>query len=92
MYIIQFFYYCRFSVGSMGRLCVGLYVLFIEKWLEHFPVNQFLILQLETYNLSPQSYINKIIKFLSLDMPLNEEEKGLLINKMIQKEIGNKNK
>ena len=31
---------CRFGVGGWGRICIGLYVLFIEKWLEHFTMDQ----------------------------------------------------
>jgi len=85
------YHICRFGVGSNGRLCVGLYVLFLEKWLEHFPLKQFLVLRLETYRQSPQQYMNKVIEFLSLDMPAAATEKDLLLNNMIEKKTGNKN-
>ena len=36
---------------------MGLYFLFLEKWLEHFPPERFLIMRLEDYDLDPKAYM-----------------------------------
>jgi hypothetical protein len=61
----------RYSFGQAGwgRLGIGLYVLFIEKWLEHFPPNQFLVLRLEDFKIDPQAYMEKVFSFLDLKEP-----------------------
>lgn len=38
-------------------MSIGLYFLFLEKWLEHFKPEQFLILRLEDYDLDPKAYM-----------------------------------
>jgi ankyrin repeat protein len=44
-----------------------LYSLFLEKWLEHFPIDQFLVLRLEDYHQDPKAYMQRIFAFLGLD-------------------------
>lgn len=43
-----------------------MYVLYIEKWLEHFPPSQFLVVRLEDYDSQPKAYMERIFKFLSV--------------------------
>lgn len=61
----------RFAVGGWGRLAIGLYVLFLEKWFEHFNPNQFLVLRLESYEENPQGYLMDIFRFLQINQPNN---------------------
>ena len=56
----------KFAIGGWGRMSISLYILFIEKWLEHFSIDQFLILRLEDYDDDPASYMRKVFKFLEL--------------------------
>jgi hypothetical protein len=51
--------------GGWGRLSIGLYALFYEKWLEHFSPDQFLVARLEDY--TP-------FKFLGFDEPENWDQ------------------
>ena len=53
-----------FGVGGHGRLNIGLYILFIEKWIEHFTPDQFLVVRLEDYALNPRAYMSTIFNFL----------------------------
>jgi hypothetical protein len=59
----------EFAVGGTGRLGIGLYVLFIEKWLEHFSPDQFLVVRLEDYEQDPRAYMTTLFNFLGLDEP-----------------------
>ena len=59
----------RFAVGGWGRLSIGLYALFLEKWLEHFAPDQFLVVRLEDYEADPHSYMAGIFRFLDLAEP-----------------------
>ncbi len=59
----------HFAVGGWGRISIGLYVLFLEKWLEHFDMEQFLVVRLEDYDLDPQGYLLKVFRFLQLSEP-----------------------
>lgn len=59
----------KFAVGGWGRLSIGLYSLYLEKWLEHFPPDQFLVVRLEDYELDPRPYMQKIFHFLGLSEP-----------------------
>ncbi len=59
----------RFAVAGWGRLSIGLYVLFLEKWLEHFSLSKFLVLRLEDYEKDPQKYMERVFSFLDLEMP-----------------------
>jgi Sulfotransferase domain len=58
-----------FGIAGWGRITIGLYALFIEKWLEHFAPEQFLITRLEDYEKDPKAYMTRIFKFLDLPMP-----------------------
>ena len=80
--------HCRFGKGGWGRLNIGLYVLFLEKWLEHFTLDQFLILRLESYAESPEKYIMKILSFLKLSIPTGKARESF-ISKLLQGDIEN---
>ena len=56
-------------MGGHGRLSIGLYILFIEKWLEHFTPDQFLVVRLEDYELNPRQYMSTIFNFLGAEQP-----------------------
>jgi hypothetical protein len=61
----------RFGVGGWGRLSIGLYSLYLEKWLEHFRPDQFFVVRLEDYGSDPQGYMKGIFDFLGLEEPKN---------------------
>lgn len=52
---------------------VGLYVAFIEKWLEHFSLNQFHIVRLEDYHSDPMGYMKGVFQFLDLDVNMDKQ-------------------
>jgi len=56
----------RFGKAGWGRLNIGMYVAFIEKWLEHFDKGQFLVVKLEDYDEDPRAYLEKVFRFLGL--------------------------
>jgi hypothetical protein len=66
----------QFGVAGYGRLTIGLYILFIEKWLEHFDSSQFLIVRLENYERNPREYMNQIFTFLNVSLLVSERERG----------------
>ena len=59
----------NFARGGWGRLSIGLYSLFLEKWLEHFAPEQFLVVRLEDYEADPRGYMSRIFSFLELEEP-----------------------
>jgi hypothetical protein len=59
----------RFGVGGSGRLSIGLYVLFLEKWIEHFAPEQFLVMRMEDYDKNPKEHLNRIFNHLGLAVP-----------------------
>jgi hypothetical protein len=59
----------RFAVAGWGRISIGLYVLFIEKWLEHFSLDQFLVVRLEDYTIDPRAHMQRVFDFLELPNP-----------------------
>lgn len=61
----------KFARGGWGRLSIGLYVLYLEKWLEHFSPQQFLVLRLEDYEADPKAYMKRVYDFLDVGEPLN---------------------
>jgi hypothetical protein len=61
----------RFAVAGWGRISIGLYVLFIEKWLEHFSFDQFLVVRLEDYEIDPRAHMQRVFDFLELPEPRN---------------------
>lgn len=63
----------QFGLAGYGRLSIGLYVLYLEKWLEHFDPSQFLVVRLEDYSANPKGYMTKVFAFLGLDIP-NEQD------------------
>ena len=69
-----------FAVAGWGRLSIGLYSLFLAKWLEHFPPSQFLVLRLEDYEADPKSYLRKVVAFLDLEEP-GESAWAAMLNK-----------
>jgi hypothetical protein len=75
----------KFAVGGHGRIAISLYVLFIEKWLEHFSRDQFLIMRLEDYHDDPASHMRRVFKFLELDEPENW-------NEILTTKVANKNR
>jgi hypothetical protein len=66
----------KFGVAGYGRLGIGLYVLFIEKWLEHFDPSQFLIVRLENYEQNPREYMSQIFTFLNVSLPSDDPTAG----------------
>lgn len=48
------------------------------KWLEHFPIEQFLFLMLEEFNEDPREYMLKVFRFLDLPEPSEEEWSHIL--------------
>lgn len=52
--------------GRTGILSTGLYVYFLEKWLNLFPRNQFLILKTEDLARDTQRIVNQVFDFLGL--------------------------
>ena len=70
----------RFAQAGWGRLAIGLYSLFYEKWLEHFPPSQFLVVRLEDYDVDPKAYMEKIIAFLGLSQP-DFSDWGAILNR-----------
>ena len=66
----------RFNLGKAGygRLSIGLYVLYLEKWLEHFAPSQFLVLRLEDYDTDPKTYMERVFTFLSVEVDAVTEQ------------------
>jgi hypothetical protein len=73
-----------FGVAGWGRLSVGLYSLFYEKWLEHFAPSQFKVLRLEDYDTEPREYLKDIFAFLEVDMPVDDEEWAAIIGPAVK--------
>ncbi|CAM9315102.1 unnamed protein product, partial [Ectocarpus fasciculatus] len=69
--------------GLRGCCGVGLYVTFIEKWLEHFSLNQFHVVRLEDFHADPQGYMNGVLSFLDLRLDVDTTE--MLTNKVHNK-------
>ena len=59
----------RFGLAGWGRLSIGLYAVYLEKWLEHFPPEQFLVVRLEDYEADPRGYLRRIFDFLGVAEP-----------------------
>ena len=74
IHFYQFF--CDILLGT-GRLGIGLYVLFIEKWLEIFDRPQFLILKMEDYDENPKDQMKRVFEFLDLPTDSNILEKSI---------------
>ena len=62
---------------NRGRLSIGLYSLYLLKWLEHFSLSQFLVIRLEDYDDNPKEYMRKLFKFLELSEP-NESDWNMI--------------
>jgi hypothetical protein len=62
----------KFGVAGYGRIGIGLYILFLQKWLEHFHTSQFLILRLENYENNPKQYMTQIFEFLNVSSSVIE--------------------
>lgn len=52
--------------GQQGYLFIGLYVYFLQKWMEKFPREQFLIVQSENLYQKSQATMKKVFSFLEL--------------------------
>jgi hypothetical protein len=68
----------QFGLAGWGRLNIGLYVLFIEKWLEHFAPSQFLVVRLEDYDTDPKTYMEQVFTFLEMEMPEDTQWERIL--------------
>ena len=68
----------RFAVAGWGRLAIGMYVLFGEKWLEHFSPDQLLIVRLEDQSIDPEGFMRRIFSFLDADEPDEDAWKAIL--------------
>lgn len=69
----------RFARAGWGRLSVGLYVLFLEKWLEHFHLDQFLVMDVKQFDENPRAYMAEVFQFLDLSRSLDEAEWGRIV-------------
>jgi hypothetical protein len=74
-----------FGKGGWGRISIGLYSLFLEKWFEHFDVSsQFLVVRLEDYEENPKEYMERIFSFLGLPTnSLSEDQWHLILTSKI---------
>ena len=63
-----------FALAGHGRLSIGLYVLYLQKWLEHFDPSQFLIVRLEDYEADPRGYMARVFRFLNLTVPADDND------------------
>ena len=61
----------RFAKGGWGRISIGLYVLYLEKWLESYSLDRFLFVRLEDYSTNPQQYMFDVFSFLGLPAELS---------------------
>jgi hypothetical protein len=73
-----------FGVAGWGRLSIGLYSLYYEKWLEHFHPSQFKVVRLEDYDASPREYLKDIYAFLGVDMPVDNTEWTAIIGPSVK--------
>lgn len=71
-----------FGLAGWGRLSIGLYALFYEKWLEHFEPSQFLLVRLEDFALDSRAYMQNIFKFLELSTPSEPDWNEILFEKI----------
>lgn len=61
------------NIQVMSRMCIGMYVVFLETWLSIFPRENFHFVRFEDYTKDPNRYIkDKIIPFLGMD-PYDKE-------------------
>ena len=73
-----------FGAAGWGRLSIGLYSIYYEKWLEHFSPSQFKFVRLEDYDSSPKEYLKDIFAFLQVDMPIDEDEWNSIIGPAVK--------
>lgn len=57
----------HFGEPGSGRIGIGLYHAFINRWLQKYPREQFHISRLEDFNANPKAYLNDVFQFLGLD-------------------------
>ena len=62
--------------AGWGRLSIGLYAVYLEKWLEHFAPDQFLITRLEDYENDPKAYMQRLFVFLGVQSDELEQGRG----------------
>lgn len=66
----------KYWQSQRGYLWLGLYVYFIEEWMNTFPREQFLILQSEDFYAEPANTMQQVFEFLELpDYQLTEYRK-----------------
>jgi hypothetical protein len=70
----------KFGVGGWGRLNIGIYVAFLEKWLEHFSLSQFHVVRLEDYKADPAAYMRGVLDFLGIASSIDMS--GILTDKV----------
>ena len=54
------------NIRKLGCLGIGMYVCFLERWMNRFPKDQFLIVKSEELNSNPDIVMKKVFSFLSL--------------------------
>lgn len=64
-------YTVRAQCHEAGRSCLwrSIYIMFLDRWLKHFPKEQLLVLRSEDYFANPDSTMGKVWAFLGLDVP-----------------------
>lgn len=65
---------------NRGRLSIGLYSLYMLKWLEHFLLSQFLVIRLEDYDENPKEYMRTLFRYLDLSEPDESEWNSITFN------------
>jgi hypothetical protein len=66
----------RLARGGWGRLSIGLYALFYEKWLEYFPPSAFHWARLEHYDGHERAHLAAIFSFLGVGSGNTEGGRG----------------
>jgi hypothetical protein len=61
--------------GQRGYVCVGLYVYFLERWLQVFPKEQLLVLQSSDFYANPAATMRQVFEFVGVsNHPLTNYE------------------
>ena len=78
----------EFGHNGANRLRVSIYVLFIQKWLEVFPMDHFLFLTTEEYKKNPMTLLKqKIYPFLEVAPLSNKSEMALKSSLKFRKNV-----
>jgi hypothetical protein len=60
-------------IACRGRVMIGLYALYLVKWLDHFPLAQLMVVRLEDMDADPIAYLRPVFQHLGLREPTPEE-------------------